>query len=285
MFIIIGYVIILLSAVGTYALHGSLAVLWVPAEYLAITGLMIGGYLASNDFKVSKATMKDTLAVFRRSPFSKAFYIELFSMMLAILIKIRKDGILSIEADIDAPQDSPLFADYPLVARDHHVVAFLCDYLRMMVTSNLNVYEIETVMNEEILAHHKECHTRTSSMAKLADALPAFGIVVAVMGVINVMASVSEPPEVLGQMIAGALVGTFLGILISYGFLHPLANKLEQRAGDSAKVFECIKTVLIGSLHGYPPQMAIEFGRKVLFTDERPAFVELESALREGRAS
>jgi chemotaxis protein MotA len=187
---------------------------------------------------------------------------------------------MSIESDVENPEQSPVFSKYPSISHDHHVMEFITDYLRMMVGGNLNALEIENLMDIEIETHHHEVMVPGHVMAKVGDAVPAFGIVVAVMGVVNVMGSVGEPPAVLGKMIGGALVGTFLGILISYGFVAPVASLLEQRAEEGSKIYQVIKVVLLASMSGYAPQVAVEFGRKVLFSGDRPTFAELEADLK-----
>jgi chemotaxis protein MotA len=280
MFLIVGYVIILAASVGTYAVHGSLAALWVPMEYLAIVGLTIGGFVAGNDIKVIKATIAALPSLFKGSKFNKAAYVDLLAMLFEVLAKVRKEGLMSIENDVENPHDSPIFSKYPSISHDHHVMEFITDYLRMMVGGNLNALEIENLMDMEIETHHHEVEVPGHVMAKTGDATPAFGIVVAVMGVVNVMGSVGEPPAVLGKMIGGALVGTFLGILISYGFVQPVASLLEQKAHEGSKIYQVIKGVLLASMSGYAPQVAVEFGRKVLFSSDRPTFIELEEELK-----
>lgn len=280
MFLIVGYIIILASSVGTYAVHGSLAALWMPLEYVAILGLMIGGFLAGNGLKEIKATVKAVPSVLKGSPYSKALYMDLLAMLFEILGKVRKEGLMSIESDIENPEQSPIFSKYPKISHDHHVMEFITDYLRMMVGGNLNAFEIENLMDIEIETHHHEAHTPAHIVSKMADGVPAFGIVVAVMGVVNVMGSVGEPPAVLGKMIGGALVGTFLGILVSYGFVAPIASLLEQKSEEGSKIYQCIKMVLLSSMNGYAPQVAIEFGRKVLYSTDRPTFSELEEDVK-----
>jgi chemotaxis protein MotA len=279
-FLLIGYVVILLASVGTYSVHGSLAALFVPMEYLAIIGLTIGSFVGSNSSTAIKATVGALPSVLKGSLLNKALYMELLAMLYEILGKVRKEGLMSIEGDIENPENSPIFSKYPTVTHDHHVMEFITDYLRMMVGGNLNAFEIENLMDVEIETHHQEAHVPAHVMSKLADATPAFGIVVAVMGVVNVMGSVGEPPAVLGKMIGGALVGTFLGILVSYGFLSPVANQLEQKAEEGGKIFQCVKAVLLASMNGYAPQVAVEFGRKVLYSTDRPGFLELEEDLK-----
>jgi chemotaxis protein MotA len=285
MFLIVGYIIILASSLGTYALHGSLAALWVPNEYVAIVGLALGAFVASNDLQTIKATFGALPSLFKGSKYNRTVYVDLLAMLFEVLAKVRKEGLMSIENDVENPHDSPIFGKYPSISHDHHVMEFITDYLRMMVGGNLNALEIESLMDIEIETHHHEAEVPGHAIARSADGLPAFGIVVAVMGVVNVMGSVGEPPPVLGKMIGGALVGTFLGILVSYGFVSPVASLLEQKAGEGSKIYQVVKVVLLASMSGYAPQVAVEFGRKVLFSKDRPSFTELEEELkaRKGR--
>ena len=187
---------------------------------------------------------------------------------------------MAIEKDVETPEDSEIFKKYPAIASDHHVIEFITDYLRMMVSGNLNAHEIESIMDSEIDTHHHEAHAPVAALQRVAGGLPAFGIVAAVLGVVNTMGSVGQPPAILGGMIGSALVGTFLGILLAYGFAEPLAGILEQKVDDEGKEFQCIKTVLLASMQGYNPATAIEFGRKVLYSTERPTFIELESFVK-----
>lgn len=280
MFLLIGYIIVIASSLGTYLIHGSLMALWVPAEYLAIIGLMIGSFVAGNGSKAFKATLAALPGALKSTPYNKALYMELLALLYELLSKVRREGLMAIEADVENPEASPIFSKYPSVMKDHHAVEFMTDYLRMMVGGNLNAFEIENLMDAEIEVHHQEGHIPSHAIARLGDAMPAFGIVVAVMGVVNVMGSVGEPPPVLGKMIGGALVGTFLGILLSYGFIQPVASQLEQRVDAAGRIFVCIKQVLLASMNGYAPQVAVEFGRKVLYETDRPTFLELEAELK-----
>jgi len=198
------------------------------------------------------------------------------ALLYELLTKIRKEGLMSVEADVDSPETSPLFAKYPAVMADHHIVEFLTDYLRLMVSGSMNAFEIENLMDNEIETHHHEGEVPVHVIAKLGDGLPAFGIIAAVMGVVHTMESVGLPPAELGILIAHALVGTFLGILLAYGFVGPLSSLLEQKLHESTKMFQCVKVTLLASINGYAPAIAVEFGRKVLFSTERPSFSELE---------
>ena len=208
---------------------------------------------------------------------------ELMALMYELLSKVRKEGLMSIENDVETPSESPIFTKYPKVVSDHHVTEFMTDYLRIMVSGNLNAMEIENLMDVEIETHHHEALVPSHVLAKMGDAMPAFGIVAAVMGVVHTMESVGLPPSELGVLIAHALVGTFLGILLSYGFVSPLATLVEQKADEGTKILQTIKVTLLANLNGYAPAMAVEFGRKVLNSTERPGFLELEAHVKQKR--
>ncbi|MDR3087019.1 MAG: flagellar motor stator protein MotA, partial [Azoarcus sp.] len=233
-----------------------------------------------NGSKVIKSSAKSLGLVFKGSKFNRALYVDLLALLYEILAKVRKEGLMSIENDVETPESSPIFSKYPGVTSDHHVIEFMCDYLRMMVGGNLNAFEIENLMDMEIETHHQEAHQAPHAIDEIGQAMPAFGIVVCVMGVVNTMGAVGEPPAVLGKMIAGALVGTFLGILLSYGFISPLASQIKQKVEESGKIFQVVKVVLLASMNGYAPQIAVEFGRKVLYSTDRPTFLELEQELK-----
>lgn len=284
MLVSVGYLIIIISVFGGFALAGGhLASLWQPVELLMIGGGAVGAFVVGNSNKAIKATIKALPTVFKGSKYNKALYMELMTLLYEILGKIRKEGLMSIEADVEEPGNSPIFTKYPGILSDHHVTEFLTDYLRLMVGGNLNSLEIESLMDSELETHHQEGEIPIHTVAKLGDGLPAFGIVAAVMGVVHTMESVHLPPAELGILIAAALVGTFLGILLAYGFVSPLASKLEHNLHESSKMFECIKITLLANLNGYSPVLAIEFGRKVLFTTERPSFIEMEDHVKKSK--
>ena len=282
MLVIVGYLIVLGSVFGGFAMAGGhLSALLQPIELLMIGGAAAGAFFVGNTSKAIKATFKTLPTVFRGTRYTKAVYMDLMALLYDILAKVRKEGLMTIENDVENPGQSPLFARYPRVLGDHHVLEFITDYLRLMTGGNLNAFEIENLMDNEIGTHHQEGEVPVHSIAKLGDAMPAFGIVAAVMGVVHTMASVGLPPAELGLLIANALVGTFLGILLAYGFVGPLASSLEQKLGESTKIFECIKVTLLASLNGYSPALAVEFGRKVLYSTERPSFLELEQHVKQ----
>ncbi|BDT70456.1 flagellar motor stator protein MotA [Rhodoferax sp. WC2427] len=283
MIVLIGYAVSMGCIFGVYIFHGgniSVILHALPFELITIFGGALGAFAVNNQPKVLKATMALLPQALKGSKYTKTRYMELLSLMYDILQKARKEGLMAIEGDVESPENSEIFKKYATVGSDHHVVEFMTDYLRMMVSGNLNAHEIESLMDSEIDTHHAEAHAPIAAIARLAGALPAFGIVAAVLGVVNTMGSVGQPPSVLGGMIASALVGTFLGILLAYGVVEPLGGLLEQKTEDSAKELQCMKTTLLASMQGYNPATAIEFGRKVLFSGDRPSFAELEGHVR-----
>ena len=281
MLVIAGYLIVVCSVFGGFALAGGhLAAMFQPIELLMIGGAALGSFLVGNPAKTLKATMQALPTVVKGSKYTKELYLELMALLYEVLNKVRQEGLMSIETDIEAPHESALFQRYPKIQSDHHLVEFITDYMRMMVSGNLNALEIEALMDHEIETHHHEGEVPAHAIQRTADGLPAFGIVAAVMGVVHTMASVGLPPQELGMLIAHALVGTFLGILLSYGFVAPLASLLEQKLAESTKILQCVKVTLLASLNGYAPQIAVEFGRKVLYSTERPGFAELETHVK-----
>jgi len=283
MFVIIGWVVVMGCVFGVFIAHGGNMgpiLKALPWEMAMIGGATLGAFLVNNQMTVIKATISGALSCFKGGKYTKARYMELLALLYDILQKARKEGLMSIEKDVEDPHSSPLFQKYPAVGNDHHVTEFITDYLRMMVSGNLNAHEIESLMDSEIETHHHEAHAPVAAIQRVAGGLPAFGIVAAVLGVIKTMGSVGQPPAVLGAMIGSALVGTFLGILLAYAFAEPLAGLLEQKVEESGKELQCIKTTLLASMQGYAPQVAIEFGRKVLLSTVRPTFAELEGHVK-----
>lgn len=283
MLVIIGYIVALGCVFGGYIIAGgNIGVILValPVEMLIIMGGAMGAFAVNNQPKVLKKAAGAFGKALKSSKYTKDRYMELLAMLYEIFQKARKEGLMAIESDVENPEASPLFQKYPTVGSDHHVIEFVTDYLRMMVSGNLNAHEIEALMDSEIDTHHQEEHAVVGAFTRLAGALPAFGIVAAVLGVIKTMGAVGSPPAVLGGMIGSALVGTFLGIFLAYAIVEPLAGLLEQKMEEGTKELQCIKTTLLASMQGYAPMTAIEFGRKVLYSTERPTFSELEGHVK-----
>ena len=281
---IIGYVLVCASVFGGFAAAGGhLAALFQPLELVMIGGAAFGALFVGNDGKSIKATMKAIPKLFKSTNFTKKRYMDLLACLFEILTKIRRDGMMSIEKDIETPEESKIFSRYPDLLHDHHMIEFISDYLRLMVSGNMDAMQIENLMDNEIETHHEEEHVAAHVIAKIGDGLPAFGIVAAVMGVVHTMESVGAPPSELGMLIAHALVGTFLGILMAYGFVGPLSGLLEQKTQEASKMFQCVKVTILASLNGFAPAIAVEFGRKVLYSTERPGFLELEEHVKQAK--
>jgi len=283
MFPIIGIVIVFGSIIAGYLLeHGNLHVLFQPAEFVILGGAAIGALVITCTPKGLVNILKNLSKVFGSGP-GKKEYIELLSLMYLLFSKAKKDGLLGIESDIEAPAKSPIFKKYPNVLKNHHAVEFICDNFRVYVLG-VRPQEFEEMMDRELEAHHEEAGMPAAIIGKVADSLPGFGIVAAVLGVVITMGKMSESPDVIGHSIAAALVGTFLGILLCYGFLGPIGSNLENRAKEEAKYFEAIKVAILSFAKEMPPQLAVESARKVLFTDAKPTFKELETAVRKKAA-
>lgn len=282
MAVIIGIVIVLGAIFGGFVLEGGhLGPLFPPYELLMIAGGALGAFVISNDGQSAKATLKALPTIFQSTKQNSALYIDLLSLMHDILTRVRKEGLMSIESDIDSPEDSAMFLKYPNISKDHHLIEFISDYFRLMVSGNMDPFQIENLMDNEIEVHHQDGDLAIHAINKVADGLPAFGIVAAVMGVVHTMGSVGMPPSELGNLIAAALVGTFLGILLAYGVFSPLASLLDRKLQESTKVYQCIKVTMIASINGYAPTLAVEFGRKVVSANLRPTFKELEAHFRQ----
>ena len=281
MFVIIGYLVVVGSVFGGFAMAGGhLGALFQPLELLMIGGAALGAFLVGNDMKFIRLTASYLPEAFKGSKYSRELYVELLMLLYQLLTKIRNEGLIKLESDVENPEESPIFQSYPLIMKDHHLVEFITDYLRLIVSGSMDSFQLENLMDNEIDTHHSEGEIPVHTIAKMSDGLPAFGIVAAVMGVVHTMESVGLPPAELGMLIAHALVGTFLGILLAYGFVGPISGLLEQKLHESSKPLHCIKITLIASLTGYPPATAIEFGRKVLFAIERPSFKEVDEHIR-----
>ncbi|HET9108358.1 MAG TPA: flagellar motor stator protein MotA [Steroidobacteraceae bacterium] len=282
MLLIVGSVVVLGCVVVGFLMGGGhLLLLWHPTEVLIICGSAFGAFLISNPMKVVKSAAAGVLALPKGPRYEREDYVRLFKLLHDILQKIRKAGLLGIEADVERPGESALFRKYPSILADHHLMEFITDCLRLMAGGNMNPHELESLLEYELETHHRDAHEPAHAVQKVADALPGFGIVAAVLGIVNTMASIAgADTATIGANVAGALVGTFFGILVSYGFVGPISSAMESRATEEGKAFEIVKMALVASVRGYPPTVAIEFARKLLFADVRPSFGDLESHLK-----
>jgi chemotaxis protein MotA len=282
MLVIIGFLVVIFSVFGGFAYAGGhLYALFQPVEFIMIGGAAAGSFLVGNNMKIIKASIIGSFKILKGYPFSKKFYIQLLSLFFELTNKIAKNGALSIEADVEDYKKSPLFSKYKLVQKDHKVMEFLCDHLRLILTGRVDITNLETIMDIDIETFETEAELPINAINKVADSMPAFGIVAAVMGVVHTMESIGVPPEELGSLIAKALVGTFLGVLVGYGFTAPVAAAMDNTRQTTLKIFQSIKVVLLASTSNLAPSIAVEMARKVLYSDARPDSKELEVILRE----
>jgi chemotaxis protein MotA len=279
---LIGSLIVVGCILGGFAAEGGkILALWHPFEILIIVGSAIGAFLISNPMRVIRAAFLGAISLPKGPRYKREHYVMLLQLLYDILVKMRKEGVMAIERDIESPQESALFKKYPKVLTDHHMVEFITDCLRLIVGGNLDPQELESLLEYELETHHKEAHEPAHAVQKVADALPGFGIVAAVLGIVNTMASLEgADTATIGHRVGAALVGTFLGILVSYGFVGPIAAAMEHIAAEEAKAFEVVKMALVASVRGYAPPVAVEFARKLLFSEVRPTFNDLEAHLK-----
>jgi len=279
---IIGFLVVVGSVIGGYVLaDGHLAVLWQPLEFLIIFGAGIGAFVISNPGSVIKGVLGTLSKLIKGSKYNRDSYLELLTVQYVIFKLAKSKGDLALEGHIENPHESSLFNQYPGFSSDHHALEFMCDYLRMLTLGTSNPHEVENIMDIELENHHEADHAIHSAMNALADALPALGIVAAVLGIIHTMGSITEPPEILGHLIGAALVGTFSGILFSYGFVAPMAASMGAVMDEESNYFTCIKAGIIAHMQGYAPQVSIEFSRKTVPAHLRPTFKELEDSLQD----
>jgi chemotaxis protein MotA len=279
MFVIIGAVIVIGCVFGAFSVHGDLRVLFQPVEFVIILGAAVGAFIIGNTKSNIRQVFKGLKRALKGPTFKKADYVELLSVLYQLFKLAKTKGMLALEQHVEKPDESALFNQFPKFLKDHHAVEFLCDYLRMMTLGTENPNEVETLMDAELETHHNELHGASHAMQTMADGMPALGIVAAVLGVIVTMGSITEPPKVLGELIGAALVGTFFGVLVSYGFIAPLANAIKGVDEADAKYYQCMKAGLLAHMQGYPPAVSVEFARKVLLSTERPNFYEVEQAV------
>ena len=275
--LIVGIITVFVCVLGGYAaMGGKLGVLWQPFEGVIILGAALGAFIIANPGTVIKQMGGAMGTLMKGSPYNKDSYLELLSCLFQFFKLAKAKGNLALEAHVENPHDSEIFKQFPSVASDHHAVDFICDYIRLITLGTENPHEMEALMDEELETHHNERHQLVDAMQALADGTPALGIVAAVLGVIKTMGSINEPPEVLGKLIGGALVGTFLGVFVAYGFFAPMTASLKATYDAEAKYYQCIKAAILAHLSGYPPAVSVEFGRNALLSDTRPTFAELE---------
>ena len=280
MLVLIGAGIVIVSVLGGYLLNGGeVSILVQPTEWLIIVGAAIGSFVIANPKKVVVGTGAALKLLLRGSRHDKASYIETLSLLYALFKLAKTKGDLALESHVEKPDESAIFARHPGFNADHHSREFLCDYLRLLTLGTNNAHEVEAIIDAEIEAHHHRENAIAHAITTMSDAMPALGIVAAVLGVIHTMGSITQPPEILGGLIGGALCGTFMGVLLSYGFFAPIGQALSGIYKTETDYLGCIKACLLAHMMGYAPQVSIEFGRKTLDYDVRPSFFELEEVV------
>jgi len=284
MFAIIGVFIVLGCVIGGFALEGGpLGVLVQPIELLIIGGAAVGAFFIASPKTVIFGTLKKAVKVFTASEASKQTYLDILSVLYVLMNMARRDGIVSIESHVSKPDGSAVFTRFPALLKNHEVLDFICDNFKVLLAGNIEPYQFEAVMDIDMSASHKHESNAPGAINKVADSLPGLGIVAAVLGIVLTMGKINEPPEVLGHSIGAALVGTFLGILLSYGFVGPMAQNLEYQVKETHSMLEVVKAGLVGFASGFPPMLAVEAARRAVSGPPRPTFEELEGALKGGQ--
>src|SRR5664279_2707909 len=286
MFAIIGIAVVIIAILGGYLMeHGPLLVLVQPAELLIILGASIGTILIANPLPVVMRLLKDMLAVFKGDARNKAFYLENLKMLNELFGYARKNGLPKLEADVDEPAKSPIFNKYPKFLKNHHAVHFICDTLRMFISGGVDPFELDQMMELDMEVHHHEAQEPVSALSTAADALPGLGIVAAVLGIVITMGALGGPPEEIGKKVGAALVGTFLGILLCYGFFGPIAARMGRINESEAGYYHVVRVGVIAFIRGSAPILAVEYARRAVPSSLRPTFQELEAACRRGSST
>ncbi|MEO5359379.1 MAG: flagellar motor stator protein MotA [Nitrospirota bacterium] len=281
MTVLIGMFMVMGSIIGGFLIeHGNLATLLNPPELLIIFGAASGSLVVGSPMKVVKGVIASLSSILKEGGATKAEYLEMLALLFIVFSKVRKEGLISIEQDVEEPGKSPMFTKYKSVISNHHAMRFICDNLKVIITTNMPPHELADLLDIDIEASAHEEMLPVMAIQKMGDALPGFGIVAAVLGVVLTMEKISEPPAVLGHSIGAALVGTFLGILLCYGFVGPIAQNLEIKVKEGEIMFYVIKTALVAFVGGAAPQIAVEAGRRAIPGLDRPTFAELEAAVR-----
>ncbi len=286
MYVIIGIVVVFGAIIGGYLMeHGVLMVLVQPAELLIIGGAALGTILIANPLSIIIAIFKGILGAFGTSRFTKDFYLETLRMMMALFNQARKQGLAKLESDLDEPEKSETFNKFPKILKDHHALDFICDTLRMHVTGGVDHFDLDQMMDTDIEVHHQGAMAPVSALTTTADSLPGLGIVAAVLGVCITMGAIGGPPEQIGHKVAAALVGTFLGILLCYGFVGPLAQNMAKITDAESQYYRVLRVGMMAFIRGSAPILSVEFARRAIPSDVRPSFKEMETACRGASAA
>ena len=286
MFSIIGIVLVIGAVIGGYLMeHGNMKVLVQPAELVIIGGAAIGTLLIGNPLPVIIKILKNLTCILSGSKYNKARYLDTLKMLNDLFSQGRKGGMVSLESHVEEPDKSDLFKKHEFIVKDHHALDFICDTMRMALSGTVSPHDLDQMIEVDLEVHHKEIGKPVSALTTVADALPGLGIVAAVLGVVITMGSLGGPPEEIGHKVAAALVGTFLGILLCYGFLSPLASSMTHINEAEAVYYNCLRTGMVAFIRGAAPILAVEFSRRSIPSEVRPSFKEMEGALRGEKAA
>ena len=281
MFVIIGIVLVLVAVLGGFALEGGpFLVLIQYSEFLIIVGASVGALLISTPGKLLGKIIKKLVGVFKGAKVSQTLYLDLLKLMHELFQVAQKDGVIGLEQHVENPDKSKIFSKYPALLADRHLLHFLTDTMRLVVVGGAEPFDLESLMDADIETHHQEGSKPGMIIQKIGDSMPGLGIVAAVLGIVITMQAINGPPQEIGHKVAAALVGTFLGILLSYGFVQPLATNLDISAEEETRMFETVKAGVVAFAKGMQPLIAVEFARRTIFQDYRPSFKEMETALK-----
>ena len=282
MFSIGGILLVFGCVIAGYLMEkGKIGVLIQPAELIIILGAAIGTVLTANPIHILKKIVAGLMGVLKGSPFPKKRYVDTLKMMFDLLAKSRKEGAIAIEGEVEDPEKSPIFSRYPVFLKDHHARDFVCDTMRMAITGGVGAFDVDQMMELDMEVHHLTANQPSQALNSMADALPGLGIVAAVLGVVVTMGSLGGPPEEIGHKVAAALVGTFLGILLCYGMVGPLASNMSKIVDEEHSYYHVLRVVMLAFIKGTAPIMAVEMGRRAIPEHSRPSFVEVEKVCRE----
>jgi chemotaxis protein MotA len=286
MFAIIGIVIVIGAILGGFLMEkGPILVLLQPAEFIIICGAAIGTLLIANPLSLITRIFKSVLGVLSGSKYTRDMYLESLKMLSDIFTFARKSGMAKLEEDVENPEKSAVFSKYPKLTKDHHMLFFVCDTLRTAVSGVVPPHDLDAMIENDIDIHHHEAMAPAKALATVSDALPGLGIVAAVLGVVITMGALGGPPEEIGKKVAAALVGTFLGILLSYGFVAPLAANIEKTIDAEGQFYQMLRAALLAFAKGMAPMIAVEFARRAIPHELRPTFKEMETAIKGGGAA
>ncbi len=285
MFAIVGMLVVLAAVIGGFLMeHGPIRVLMQPAELLIIGGSAIGTLLVANPLHTLKAILGGVTGVLRGSKFNKKRYLDSLKMLFELFTKVRKQGLVAVEKDIEGPKESQFFSQFPAFQKDHETVDFVCDTMRMVIMGGVEPFDVDQMIEADMDVHHHERQMPISALSTVADSLPGLGIVAAVLGVVLTMSALGGPPEEIGKKVAAALVGTFLGILLCYGFVGPLAANMSKLADEEREYWHVLRVAMIASMKGVAPLLATEMGRRAIPAHVRPSFQEFEDACKNRQA-